>query len=96
MDQTRKHTLPRHETELVRRQSSSPELSLLGYIFSRQVFRKNLIVALLVGALLSLINQFDVLLKGHLTAALVGKIALNFLIPLAVSSLSAALNRHCD
>lgn len=42
-----------------------------------------------VGALLTLVNQFDVLATGRLDLPLIGKIVANYLIPFAVSNLGA-------
>lgn len=65
----------------------------LAYIFSRRVVRKSLILAAVVGTLLSLVNQADVLLRDGLTPRTAIKLFMNFLIPFAVASVSAALNR---
>jgi hypothetical protein len=51
-------------------------------------------VALVVGTILVGINQSDVLLSGHATLLVVGKIALTYLVPFSVSTYSAlAANR---
>jgi hypothetical protein len=51
-------------------------------------------VALLVGTILLVINQGDVVLSGQLTALVVAKIGLTYLVPLLVSAYSAlAANR---
>ncbi len=68
--------------------------STLGYIFTRSVFRCNCLLALVVGCLRTLTNQLDVLLSQPFTALLGLKIVFNFLIPFAVSSTSAVLNRR--
>jgi hypothetical protein len=64
------------------------------YIFSWPVLKKNLVIALLVGILLSLANQLDVLLREPWTPRLGLKIFFNFLIPFGVSSASAWVNRQ--
>jgi len=46
-------------------------------------------VALVVGSILFVINQLDVVLRGGLDAVVAGKIALTFLVPYAVSTYSA-------
>jgi Mg/Co/Ni transporter MgtE len=46
-------------------------------------------VALVVGTILFLINQLDVVLSGNLTLLVVMKIALTFLVPYSVSTYSA-------
>jgi hypothetical protein len=51
-------------------------------------------VALLVGTILFVINQSDVVLMGQLTPLVVAKIALTYLVPFSVSTYSAlAANR---
>jgi hypothetical protein len=52
-------------------------------------------VALVVGTILMVINQSDVLLSGHLTAWVACKIVLTYTVPFSVSTYSAlAANRH--
>lgn len=65
----------------------------LAYIFSRRVLRKSLILAAIVGSLLSLVNQTDVVLRDGLTLRTAIKLLMNFLIPFMVASVSAAMNR---
>ena len=51
-------------------------------------------MALVVGTILMLINQADVLLTGHSSAFVVAKIGLTYLVPFSVSAYSAlAANR---
>lgn len=64
------------------------------YVFSPAVSRRNCLLAAIVGCLLTLVNQMDVLLAQPLSFRLGAKIVLNFLIPFVVSSASAMLNRH--
>ena len=61
---------------------------------SRHVVRRSVIIALVVGSLLTLGNHFDVLLSEPLTVRLGAKILMNFFIPFVVSSTSAAMNRQ--
>lgn len=49
--------------------------------------RRTISVALVVGALLTLINQGDRIASGDIDAALILKIAANYLIPWCVSSI---------
>lgn len=65
----------------------------IAYVLTPRVFKRNLVIALIVGSLLTVANQFDVLLRGSISASLVVKICLNFAIPFAVSSASAYANR---
>jgi hypothetical protein len=65
-------------------------------VLSPRVLKRNLLIAALVGSLLSLVNQYDVLRGASFTSPLFVKLLFNYLIPFAVSSLSAAVNRnHC-
>lgn len=63
------------------------------YVFSPAVFKRNCLLAAIVGCLLTIANQLDVLLAQPFTARLGTKILFNFLIPFAVSSTSALINR---
>jgi hypothetical protein len=79
----------------------SPALGLrsaegIRYVLSGDVLKRNLLIALAVGSLLSLTNRLDVILNRGFTARLVMKIVFNFLIPFCVSSVSALLNRNCQ
>ncbi|MGE5324477.1 MAG: hypothetical protein ACM3SW_16545 [Actinomycetota bacterium] len=67
--------------------------SPIRFVFSRNVLRRNLLIALIVGCILSLANQYDVIGRTPLSARLVLKIFFNFLVPFIVSSASAAVNR---
>jgi hypothetical protein len=66
----------------------------LRYVFSNGVLRRNLFIALVVGTLLSVANQLDVVLREPMSARLSLKIIFNFIIPFVVSSVSAMLNRR--
>lgn len=60
----------------------------------RPVCGRAIVVALVVGTILAIINQSDVLLSGHLTALVAAKIGLTYLVPFSVSTYSAlAANR---
>lgn len=65
----------------------------LAYAFSWAVAKKSLTIAAVVGCLLSLTNQGDVLLTQPFTPRIGVKLLMNFLIPFAVSTVSAVLNR---
>ena len=65
----------------------------LRYILSASVAKRSLAIAAVVGCLLSITNQGDVLLQVGLTPRVSIKILMNFFIPFAVSSVSALLNR---
>jgi hypothetical protein len=78
----------------IKRAAGSP--SALRYLFTRDVFRRNSFLALVVGCMLTLTNQLDVMLSQPFTARLATKIFFNFVIPFVVSSTSAAVNRKHD
>jgi hypothetical protein len=70
-----------------------PRPGALQYVFRGSVLRRNALIALIVGTLLTLANQLDVILRAPLHAPLIAKICFNFVIPFAVSSFSAHANR---
>jgi hypothetical protein len=49
--------------------------------------RRTIRIALVVGTILTLINQADVIARGNATALTVGKVCLNFVVPFIVSNL---------
>ena len=60
----------------------------------RPVCGRAIAVALVVGTILVAINQADVLLGGHVSALVLAKIGLTYLVPFSVSTYSAlAANR---
>lgn len=63
------------------------------FLFRGPTLRRNLLLALLVGTLLSLANQFDALLTQPWTPHLGMKLVFNYLIPFAVATASAWVNR---
>lgn len=58
-------------------------------ILYRSVLRRAIYVSLVVGTILTAINQGDVLLAGTLTPTVVVKILLTYLVPYSVSTFSA-------
>jgi len=66
----------------------------ISYVFSRDVFPRKCVLAAIVGCLLTTTNQLDVLLAQPFSLRLGTKIFTNFLIPFAVSSTSALINRR--
>ena len=58
--------------------------------FRRETVTRSVKVAGIVGPILTLINQYDVLLSLDLSPRLFGKIVLTFLVPYSVSSFSSA------
>lgn len=65
----------------------------LRYVFSPVVFKRNCLLATIVGCLLTFANQLDVLLAQPFSFRLGMKIFFNFLIPFVVSSTSALVSR---
>ena len=70
-----------------------PPAGALAYALSWNVARKSLTIAIVVGCLLSIANQGDVLLSQPFSTRIGVKLFLNFLIPFTVSSVRAVLNR---
>jgi hypothetical protein len=70
------------------------EISALRYIFTIEVMRRNALIAVVVGCVLTAANHWDALVREPPNAKLGAKIFANFLIPFIVSSVSAALNRR--
>ena len=73
--------------------TSNTTFDTIRYSFTGRVFKRNLLIAVIVGILLTVANQFDVILRGPIHASLLVKICLNFVIPFVVSSVSAYANR---
>jgi hypothetical protein len=78
---------------LTKTTSDNELFGVIQYAFSGRVFQRNLLIALIVGTLLTIANQFDVILRGPLHVVLLVKMCLNFAIPFVVSSVSAYANR---
>jgi hypothetical protein len=55
--------------------------------FSRTTLRKTVRIALIVGTLLSLINQGSVIFGGHATTATWIRVGMNYVVPFCVSSI---------
>jgi hypothetical protein len=67
--------------------------SALRFLCRASVVRRNLTIALVVGLILSLVNQLDVILSGDLSGRVLLKIFFNFLVPFTVASVSCVVNR---
>ncbi len=72
---------------------NSEAVGVVRYVLRGRILKRNLLIALIVGTLLTVANQFDVILRGPIHAGLLVKIGLNFAIPFVVSSVSANANR---
>ncbi len=68
-------------------------INFIGYVLGPRVLKRNLVIGLIVGILLTLANQFDVISHGSIHGSLLVKVCFNFLIPFVVSSVSAYANR---
>lgn len=62
----------------------------LYYWFLRETVRRAVTIACVVGPVLTVINQYDVLLRGEFSLHLFSKILLTFAVPYSVSSFSSA------
>jgi hypothetical protein len=58
----------------------------LRVVFLRSTLRKTIRIALVVGTILSLINQFGVILDGKANVATWIRVGANYLVPFCVSS----------
>ncbi len=56
----------------------------------RTILRRSVVTCLLVGVILTVINQGDRLLRGEFDAAMGWKIGLTFLVPFVVATISGA------
>jgi hypothetical protein len=70
----------------------SPWQAQFALAFSRPVLRKALIAAVVVGSLLIVLNQGDLIFSGRLTGRILLKSLLTPVIPFCVSLLGAVLN----
>ena len=75
---------------LVRVQYASSLRRFVHHLFRRETVLRALKVAGIVGPILTLINQYDVLLSLDFSPRLLAKIGLTFLVPYSVSSFSSA------
>ncbi len=71
-----------------RRDACEP-LCLVCAVLYRPVLRRAVWIALIVGTILTIINQGDVLLAGAVTPLVVAKILLTYAVPYSVSTFSA-------
>ena len=56
------------------------------------MLRRSLIIALIVGTLLTAINQGNIMAQGHFPAGLAWKIPLTYCVPFFVATTGAILN----
>ena len=75
---------------------AQPQLGWRGalrYCARREHLERTLLIALVVGAVLTAINQLDVILRGDAHAVIYVKCALNFVVPFIVSNLGLLSGR---
>ena len=58
--------------------------------------RRTIVIAAVVGAILTLINQADVIIRGEATAFTWGKVAANFVVPFIVSNLGLLAGKRAE
>lgn len=68
----------------------------LAICLRREHLRRTLRIALVVGVLLTLINQADVILGGDASAATWIKVGLNFCVPFVVSNLGLLAGKRAE
>jgi hypothetical protein len=74
--------------------SASGWRGALEYCGRRDHLRRTLRIALVVGVLLTAINQLDVILRGDATMVTFIKCGMNFVVPFVVSNLGLLSGRH--
>lgn len=68
----------------------------LAICMRREHLRRTLRIALVVGVILTLINQADVIIGGDASTATWIKVALNFCVPFVVSNLGLLAGKRAD
>jgi hypothetical protein len=68
----------------------------LRIVFRREHLRRTVTIALVVGTILTLINQLDVILKGDATVLTWLKCALNYCVPFIVSNLGLLAGKRAE
>ena len=64
--------------------------------FKREHLRRTVKIALVVGTILTLINQLDVILRGDATSITWVKTALNYCVPFIVSNLGLLAGKRAE
>jgi hypothetical protein len=68
----------------------------LSVILQPQHLRRTITIALVVGTILTAINQADVIARGDASSATLAKAALNYLVPFIVSNLGLLVGTRGD
>jgi hypothetical protein len=66
------------------------------YCFAAERLKRTLLTALIVGTVLTLLNQADVLAAGHATLATYLKCAANYVVPFVVSNVGVLIGRDAS
>lgn len=66
---------------------------VLAYCATSQHLRRTVVIAIVVGTILTVVNQVDVIIAGNATAFTAVKIAVNYLVPFIVSNLGLLAGR---
>ncbi|HSH16653.1 MAG TPA: nitrate/nitrite transporter NrtS, partial [Verrucomicrobiae bacterium] len=61
-------------------------------LMHRPLIRRSLLIALIVGTLLTAINHLSAFTSGELSRSLAWKIPLNYAVPYSVATISAVVN----
>jgi hypothetical protein len=69
---------------------------MLRIVFQREHLRRTVRIALVVGVILTLINQADVIVGGDATAGTWVKTGLNFCVPFVVSNLGLIAGKRAE
>ncbi len=69
-------------------------INFISYVSGPRVLKRNLVIALIVGSLLTVANLYGVISRSPISTTLLVKICFNFVIPFVVSSVSAYANRR--
>ena len=72
--------------------AGSSERCLRCALLFRPMLRRSLIIALIVGTILTAINQGNIIIDGHFPSALYWKIPLTYCVPFCVATAGAVLN----
>jgi hypothetical protein len=68
----------------------------LGIVFTRAYLGRTLKIALVVGTILTLVNQLDVIIKGDATTLTWIKAGLNYCVPFIVSNLGLLAGKRAE
>jgi hypothetical protein len=66
------------------------------YCFAAERLKRTVLTALIVGTVLTLLNQVDVVAVGHATSTTYLKCAANYLVPFVVSNLGLLIGRDAS